>query len=259
MLVWSRNKSARRPIRRLAPVAILGSLILGSFTVAGIFSSHVSTDNANEVLLTGNDCGVIDLAQNDMNVFGQEINPYMTQQTKASLNYVLQCYSNETSSTTCQPYVKRRLDLNVNQNASCPFEADICKTPDQNLILDSGYINSHNDLGINAPSDDRFLLRSIHHCAPLKTEGFSEIYNATDFAQEGTTTPVLRMYYGPLQGVPTTVKEYTNYTYQLPVNNTHMNLAGYVSTGSPTTDYILGSVKPRLLFSSLFFSLAHFS
>ncbi|KAF2191705.1 hypothetical protein K469DRAFT_654829 [Zopfia rhizophila CBS 207.26] len=247
MLVWSRKKSARQSFRRLAPIIVLGFIISVSFTVAGIFSSHVTTDDANEVLLSGKNCGIIDLDSDNPEVYAQEVIPYMAQQIKSSLNYAIQCYTNESNAEDCHPYVKPRLPLTVTRNAPCPFKGDICQFQKENLILDTGYINSHNDLGINYPNKDRFLLRSIHHCAPLKTNGFSETYDSEDRSNEGVKVPVMRLNYGALSGV--SFKAYRNYTYQMPLNYSQMNLEGWVNRGAPNTDYLFGFVLRTISFS----------
>lgn len=59
---------------------------------------------------------------------------------------------------------------------ACPFpgQEKICRDNSTNLRLDSGYINSHFDLGNNAPPEDRFLYRTVVECAPLRHEEYSE-------------------------------------------------------------------------------------
>jgi hypothetical protein len=43
-------------------------------------------------------------------------------------------------------------------------------------------LKSEGDLGINA--DPSFSLRQVRHCAPLKTEGFSEIYTNSNISAD---------------------------------------------------------------------------
>jgi hypothetical protein len=79
--------------------------------------------------------------------------------------------------------------MTIDTTAGCPFEEEMCKTHTDNIILDSGYINSHDHLGINAPNDERFLLRTRLQCAPLVTQGYEETIQSPD----GNWT---RYYYG---------------------------------------------------------------
>ena len=41
------------------------------------------------------------------------------------------------------------------------------------MRLDTGLINSHFDLGINAPPEDRVEYRQVLECAPLRTDAFA--------------------------------------------------------------------------------------
>jgi hypothetical protein len=239
MWVWSRKKSARRPVLRLLVPTIIGIIIFTSFTAAGILSSRVSADDANEVRLSGNGCGIIGWTGPD-ELMQQEAYPHQTQQLKSALRYVNQCYNPISGDNSCQPYVQRRLGLNVSRNIGCPFGESVCLSRDENLLLDTGYIDSHKDLGINSPPKERFLYRSVYKCAPLKMQGFSQVYNATDRANPDISTQVIRLNYGNILRVPSSKTDYSNYTYQVPINDSYINLEGYLSASSPTTDYNLG-------------------
>ncbi|KAL1641072.1 hypothetical protein SLS58_006344 [Diplodia intermedia] len=78
------------------------------------------------------------------------------------------------------------------RNASCPFHDDICRSQNGNLYIDTGYIDTHKDLGINAPPDHRFQYRQTTHCAPLRTDGYRDIVNygspSNDFKSTRTGT-----------------------------------------------------------------------
>lgn len=70
--------------------------------------------------------------------------------------------------------------MTINTTADCPFEEEMCKSRAGNIVLDSGYISSHDHLGINAPDEERFFLRTRLQCAPLVTEGFEETVQSPD-------------------------------------------------------------------------------
>jgi hypothetical protein len=70
--------------------------------------------------------------------------------------------------------------MTIDTAANCPFEEEMCKTREDNIILDSGYISSHDHLDINAPDDERFFLRTRLKCAPLVTQGFEETIQSPD-------------------------------------------------------------------------------
>lgn len=134
-------------------------------------------------------------------------------------------------------YVRPSLHFTSDRNASCPFTGDICLSEFGNLKLDTGYINTHEDLGINAPREDRFFLRNMYHCAPLKTDGFSSVYNYVD-PDNNDASALSRLFYGRVS----ISKPYANFTYQFPTNNSRGNLATGTSFASPYPDYVVGSV-----------------
>ncbi|KAF4543286.1 Cytochrome p450 protein [Lasiodiplodia theobromae] len=86
--------------------------------------------------------------------------PYYTKQMKNAANYVQQCYSPEASGKLgCNTFVKKRLQMGTTVNASCPFSGGICRRDNQTLLLDTGYLDSHEDFGLNAPAEERSYTR----------------------------------------------------------------------------------------------------
>ncbi|KAI1126267.1 hypothetical protein F5Y10DRAFT_245249 [Nemania abortiva] len=118
--------------------------------------------------------------------------PYLADSLSQAAIYVSQCYQGSPSSSLgCGPFVKPYLEAKaVDRDAPCPFST-MCKTDDSNMLIDTGFLNSHYDFGINAPEKERFLFRMALSCAPLKTEGYSERYNVS---QDRSYT---QYYYGP--------------------------------------------------------------
>ncbi|KAF2737471.1 hypothetical protein EJ04DRAFT_550620 [Polyplosphaeria fusca] len=190
---WKVPARIRQPFPRLAGIISLALTISISFGIAGVFSSHITTDTANEVILTGANCGPLrGNDEVDFNAYTNLFEPHQWQRVTAYNNYALQCYSgNISTSEDCHPYVRAKLKTSVIRNASCPFSSTICRSQTENLIVDTGFINSHADLGINSRPEDRFEVRFLHHCAPIVTEGFrkNETVNGTEMT---------RYYYGPL-------------------------------------------------------------
>lgn len=108
------------------------------------------------------------------------------------LTYALQCYqkTENSRSANCQTFVQPEIIYTVDSNASCPFSNEMCVTTSQNLFLDTGYLDSINDLGLN--EGPRFLVRSTRYCAPLHTRGYSRLH--TDL--QNPSTQFMRYYYG---------------------------------------------------------------
>jgi hypothetical protein len=212
---WRVPARVRKPFPRLFAIIALALVISVSFGVAGVFSSHITTDTANEVLLTGSNCGP--LKGNDVEDWEGYVTlfePLQWKRVTTYANYALQCYTGNVTAgmETCHPYLKPKLKTTVTRNASCPFAKEMCKSQTENLIIDTGLLDSHEDLGLNAPSDSRWQMRLLHHCAPIVTEGFSAPFQAND-----TDVETMRYYYGALN-------ERANYTQERPMLGTEFDI-----------------------------------
>lgn len=217
-VIWAWRVPARfrNPFPRLIAILTLAILISVSFGVAGVFSSHITTDTVNEVLLTGNNCGP--LKGNDVEDpegYNLLFEPLNWRRVTTYSNYALQCYSGNVTAGAedCHPYIKAKLKTTVTRNASCPFASEMCKSQNENLIVDTGYLDSNDDLGINAPPKNRFQMRLIHQCAPIVTKGFSSPFLANDTDEE-----TMRYYYGPYDDA------LNNYTQEMPMLDSGFNI-----------------------------------
>jgi hypothetical protein len=215
-MVW-RNRSAKLQ-RRTLPIAFAAlavaiiSALAGWVTPPsarvssylnipwGVFSSKLLTSSTNEVLIAGRHCGVLAQSANSTtSTFkepGQkELASLASQRVSACFAYAVECY--EQQSGACDTYATSILPYKVQRNASCPFADKICRFSADNIILDSGVIDSISDLGLN--DGPHFTVQHQTHCAPLKTEGYTEqmsypnstdrhfIYNYGNFRSQNYT------------------------------------------------------------------------
>jgi hypothetical protein len=105
---------------------------------------------------------------------------YQADLIAAAATYATQCYSNTSGATlSCGIFVKNRLATTADFNAPCTFHRDICRQNDSNLLLDTGFLDSNKDFGVNMPDNSRFLYQRLLHCAPLRTEGYRSVFNLT--------------------------------------------------------------------------------
>lgn len=107
--------------------------------------------------------------------------PYQSKLITASASYTQQCYDKISKAQECSIFVKKAISpIAVVRNASCPFpgKEKICLKSSANLQIDSGKIDSHHHLGINAASKNRFTWRNVHKCAPLRTDAYQRIRSA---------------------------------------------------------------------------------
>lgn len=209
-LSWAyRNLKVRRQLFLLSPAVIALFLLIG-FTVAGAFSSLISSAVGDTVLLTSKNCGFI-VEPTDFTEGLNDVDPYNAKRINSALNYAQQCYSdNQSGMVECNRFVVPGLPTVIaNQSAECPFDSRVCRS-ESNMRLDSGYIDSDSHLGLNTPLEQRSSWRVTLHCAPLVTEGFQTI------ALIGNQT-LIRYHYGDSMSVENGTE--LNYTYE--VENLH--------------------------------------
>jgi hypothetical protein len=234
MFAWRAGARARKPIYRLLPLIVLAFAVSAAFGVASIFSSNVTSETLNQVLLTGKGCAAMNNTQGSVYKQLTQLLPYQAARATKFLNYGMQCYNDETHADGCNTYLKPRLPMVSRRGMPCPFGENMCKLDNDNLMMDTGYLDSLNDFGINAAPKDRFQLRFVHQCAPLKSQGYTKDFNDTTYGA------VKQAMYGPVE----TVKGNMDWTYQVPVNNAYIPDNGNSSSANiPRLDYQLGDAK----------------
>ena len=195
-LSWYWRRKARRAWGRTLPLALGGLLNILAFGAAGVFVSRV-TNNGNQVLLKEVACGL----WADPFAFDPNLNftpKSVLQQMEFDVNanyvsaissiYAANCYGYDSAAATnvpspdCTANGRQLIKWSVDTETPCPFAPGMCAN---NLAvrLDTGYIDSHLHLGINAPPKDRVLFREVLECAPITTQGFSS--GLVDLADSG--------------------------------------------------------------------------
>ncbi|KAI1359055.1 hypothetical protein F5Y08DRAFT_350059 [Xylaria arbuscula] len=223
-LIWAWRKVTKSWLR-LLPLLLLTIITAIGLAIASIFASRVAT--GSEVLITGSGCGMVvpDLSDPSLSEVFTDYTPYLADSLTQASIYASQCYEGSSSSSMgCGVFVKPHLKAEkIDTNASCPFPS-LCQTEDSNLLIDTGLLNSHNDFGINAPEDERFLFRMAVACAPLMSENYSKIYNVS---QDRSYT---QYYYGPG----------TNNDYTFAASNDAFYELAVTNISSFTADYSIG-------------------
>ncbi|OJD33670.1 cation diffusion facilitator family metal ion [Diplodia corticola] len=217
-VLYAWRRTANKPCRRILPLIAFTSMALVAFALASIYSSRISTTTGNQVMLSGGGCGKVDIWDSPSTDLYRAYLPYMFQAISTSAGYAQECYLNDLAGVGCERFMKRNIAATVDRNATCPFSPDICKSQDSNLLIDTGFIDSRSDLGINTDQNGRFLYRRTLHCAPLVTEGYAvkrPQMNAT-----GAEEDVMQYFYGEVYaryGTP------ANHTYQYPIRPRPVN------------------------------------
>lgn len=212
-ILWAWRRRAHQPFNRMIPAIGISLIITVGFILASIFSSRISSSMGNEVLIASPDCGIaipnpnssaLPTAKQSLAIY----DPWISQRLTSYANYAQRCYldssgADSTGKDSCTPFVKRKLSSTINRNASCPFDERICRNQDGNIMIDTGYLDSQAELGLNTPADLRFKFRKTLQCAPLKSENYQKIdYYSQD-------KPYMQYFYG---------------TSQTPLSNRTLNL-----------------------------------
>ena len=188
---WRRSKSRRHLVSRVFPPLVAALLSLAAFALAGGFSSLISESSGigDEVLIDGSNCGIVNYRR--LKSFNESIATTGAKDRSRRLSnaahYAQQCYYGDRDEEAaagvfdCNSFVVPRIPVSkIVTNASCPFANGICRSESSNLLLDSGYIDSHKHLGMNAPKDKRVLFRQVTQCAPLRTDGYTSNFTSPE-------------------------------------------------------------------------------
>lgn len=190
-LAWTWRHESPELLARTLPALVLSGLSFCLFTVAAGFSSSISSRVGNEVLLDGNNCGVVKRLGQTATTSQSFLNGFISQTFNNAANYAQECYSsNATGDFDCTNFIKDHLPGTMDDQASCPFQDGMCRSNKSNILFDSGYLDSREHFGMNTPDNQRIFFRTTMHCAPVTTEGFSK----------NVSTPVnnyTQYFYGP--------------------------------------------------------------
>lgn len=160
----------------MLPAILTALLLLMSFSIAGGFSSQISSAIGKDVLLDGSNCGFFYSGNMGQSVEARSIlDSNLAQKIEQAANYAQQCYSsNHSGMLDCTSFIIDHLPSTVDTQAPCPFAgADTCRLQSSNLRLDTGLLDSSEFFGLNSPESQRIFFRNVLECAPLVTEPYS--------------------------------------------------------------------------------------
>jgi hypothetical protein len=215
--VWRRSRQPTAlPSLRLSLMFVVGVLFWTFWQVAAILSFYIWQGKVtNLALIRSPYCGFLLFDNN------KELTAFVSTelgQTILAETWVSQCYGDPSStSSACSLYPAQSINFEVNSKAECPFtSSDICvatnSSPHQ---MDTGPINSHFGLGINAQETDRITYRKNTTCSPVHAKLFGQTVNANETSEASDWPPdtvLQRFFFGPIisPSVPWTY-EYNTY------------------------------------------------
>ncbi|EXJ63174.1 hypothetical protein A1O7_03620 [Cladophialophora yegresii CBS 114405] len=186
------------------------------FWIAGVFSNKAisaTKDGRSAVLARSKRCGVWNetyraIAQDSL--FSNEFEYGLFVQNAAkqrhdiqlSLGYAQECYLSQAfadgMSPTCNTLKTSRLNWTV-WDSTCPFAPHLCHKDSKVIVLDTGLIDSHEDLGINASPGDRLKYQRRTTCAVLDDSGYIRGWDGsiTNSSSPKPAPDAAFAYYGP--------------------------------------------------------------
>jgi len=185
---WQSRQLKKSTVKKASSLVALATSLSLLFTAAGTLSSKIaSSDTA--ALLHGAGCGFPrSSADGGLDNIAQTLtNNMLSGMTLTASNaYARECYTNPVSSNVsivsagpstgaarCDDFVRPSLSYVVKMGNPCPFEEACAVDDSQVLQLDTGSLDSHEDLGLNQPLSNRVHFRRVTTCSPLVSEGFS--------------------------------------------------------------------------------------
>jgi hypothetical protein len=187
---WKKHEPLRL-VRRQWPLISFGVIHCAVIFIASIFISQLA-DAKGEVLLRSSECGFVDMkvlqrAQENLTALPGVDAFYVTAKWFYGMakEYSRKCYTQTAllGSPGCNEFIRPTIDSSVRFSEPCPFQDVMCETPA--ITIDTGFIDSHQHLGVNTPPADRVQLRKTLSCAVIPAD--------RDHSSEWTTNATIPM------------------------------------------------------------------
>jgi hypothetical protein len=228
-LAWSWRKSAAKPFSGSIVMVLTAAIHFVFFIIAGTLSSNLASagqtvlsrspycELSNNPTYIENAAGRINASTAAAFATSVQFLAQRKQDVQLSLEYMRECYMTSTSaplasyeSSSCQTFQQPELNFTVSHNGSCPFDPNTCSETSQTILFDTGPIDSHNDLGINANYDDRLTYRRVTNCTVLNGTSYTTGWVNQTNSVGSQLLPELEIayaFYGP------SLQYATNWTY----------------------------------------------
>jgi hypothetical protein len=163
---WGR---ARHSLTRSLPWALFSILYIIVFALLSVFgSSEVAKAAGQDRLTRGSQCGYW---QTNGSTTGQgSFEAKVLIDTKRAAAYARDCYDGSADDLKCNTYATPHLRWEGTET-DCPFKDGICYG-NNTYKMDTGLVDSHDDLGINTPQKERLKYRRVTTCSVLDQQGY---------------------------------------------------------------------------------------
>lgn len=228
-LAWKSRRSTGKRSKRSWSIGLIA--ILYALLVMGVelFSSKVigvrKINVGDPVLSRSKHCGVWNNTYYGIVIDGDFTNEEefglwvqhgekLASEVQLSYEYAQECYmstnTDNQKSSTCSSMKKAKIPWQVD-DGPCPFEQHMCYGGSKALVMDTEYIDSYDDLGINARPKDRLKYRRITTCAVVNGTGRVTGWDGQVSDSDDSSIPRETAYahFGP------SLYKNTDYTYSL--------------------------------------------
>lgn len=170
---WKNKRKARKIASRQGPLIATAIVHCALVFAASILTSRLA-DSTGDVLLQSPICGwpdlkILQIASAKLTALPGADAFYVAAQALygTARQYSRECYTQAVllGSTGCNNFIKPTIDSIVRPDDSCPFQDAMCET--SALTIDTGLLDSHEDIGINAPQASRIQFRKVLSCAVI--------------------------------------------------------------------------------------------
>ncbi|KAL8686954.1 MAG: hypothetical protein Q9218_006742 [Villophora microphyllina] len=244
------RKNTVRPLARAIPVLFLALLNVAVFGVASIFSSQVTQAAGHNVLIRSASCGIVNTtiassisSSSEWRKKEKDLKKLEINDVSSANTYAQHCYEGKAQNLLdCDQYARQYLNWVSKQNTTCPFpnSLDACIYGATGAYsMDSGLIDSHDDLGLNAPISQRVKYRQVTTCSPLNLTGYTKELEDTDPSDPAYGDTILTYVLGNV----TVGSHQDNYTFRYnpkrPVSTTGYALSFLIAyVGSPQSYWV---------------------
>jgi len=172
---------------------LLAAVFAPLLGITSILSSKIIEPDLPRGRMSGNDCGYWDVTDVDAYRIVALLN-----ETLPAVNYADSCYTQSSDSVLCsRSFVQSTIDFDVVTDVECPFGADdddnsLCIAPA--IRMDSNFIDTRDNLGLNTPDADRLFYRHVTTCAPINANAYLTDAFET-FGPAGNTTSDKCLFY----------------------------------------------------------------
>lgn len=174
LCIW-RRKASSPILKRCMTPALIGLFFVVGGLAAGIFSSYIVTTTDLEVLINGEGCRFLNWTTYTTGANGIPLDSALDVDARS---FAERCYTPGPLPSQCNFYIHPRIEPTLSF-VDCPFEPEVCMNGTDAALLDSGFLDSNDIFGINAPPQDRVLVRRQATCVPLDTPRYTSYTNSS--------------------------------------------------------------------------------